>query len=124
MQTADSVLNKLRPLAAMLVKHKQFETGSKMQAYERVASKVGASSSWLRKLIGRQPNVDVAAHQYLNILSLYRKLCERIEAKAEEERRKLEALMGHADAFLESDLPSSSSAPREAGSREADYSSH
>ena len=111
--TAEELLFRVRPLASALIDHKRRETGSKMTAYERVASSVGGSASWLRKLLGRQPNVDLAAHQYMNIVALYRKLCERIEAEAENERRKLEALMDHADAFLDSPLPPAS---RSAGS--------
>lgn len=119
--TAEDLLSRARPLASALIEHKKRETGSKMTAYERVAARIGGSPSWLRKLLGRQPNVDLAAHQYLNILALYRKLCERIEAEAENERRKLEALWNHADAFLDSHSspsPHPSPAPR---NREVDH---
>lgn len=104
MLTGDDILSHTRPLVSALVEHNRRETGSKMTAYERVARKIGASPVWVRKLLGRQPNVDVAAHQYLNIVGLYRRLCARIEAKAEEERRKLDLLLGHHHAIVQSNL--------------------
>jgi hypothetical protein len=72
-----------------------------MTAYERVASTIGVSASWLRKLIGRQ-SVELAAHEYLNIALAYRKLCERIEAEAENNRRRAVAAMESINATLAS----------------------
>lgn len=103
--TADDTTTRILPLLAKLIQHKTRETGSKMTAYARIAAKVGGSASWLRKLLGRQPNVDLAAHQYLNILSLYRRLCERLETEAENERAKLEILWSQTDASLQGDFP-------------------
>jgi len=102
--TADETTERVRPLLSKIIQHKVRETGSKMVAYSKVAAKIGGSASWLRKLLGRQPNVDLAAHQFLNILTLYRKLCDRIEAEAENERVRLEHLWSETDASLASDL--------------------
>jgi hypothetical protein len=107
--TAEETTERVRPLLLKIVQHKVRETGSKMVAYSKVAAKIGGSASWLRKLLGRQPNVDLAAHQFLNILSLYRKLCERVEAEAENERVRLEHLWSETDASIASNLSMGSS---------------
>ncbi len=82
-----------------------------MSAYSVVANSLGVSESWLRKLIGRQP-VVVAAHEYLNLAALYVRLCERIEAEAEHERRRAAALREAAHAALESHRGVVASTPR------------
>lgn len=105
MLTAHQAIDHARPLAEKLVEFARRATGSRMAAYESVARKIGASPSWLRKFIGRQPNVDLGAHQYLNVISLYRRLCERVEAEAENERRKLELILEQHDADCPSFIP-------------------
>lgn len=97
------MLEKARPFASALVEHQERRTGSRMAAYEGVASWVGVSSSWLRKLLGRQP-VDLGAHEYLNIVHAYRSLCERIEERAAHERQLATALRGQADEAIQSAL--------------------
>ncbi len=97
MTSATETVDRVRPFAAALVERAERQTGSRMAAYERVASTVGVSDGWLRKLIGRQPDIGLAAWQYLNIVSAYRGLCERIEAEAEHERARAAALRRQAD---------------------------
>lgn len=99
MLTAPQTAEQARPFAAELVARVERQTGSRMAAYERVASTVGVSARWLRKLIGRQP-IELAAHEYLNIVAAYRSLCERIEAEAELERARAAALRRQADEAL------------------------
>ena len=82
MLSATDAINEIRPIARALVEREERSTNSRMAAYERVASRVGASSSWLRKLVGRQ-EVALAAHTYENIKQAYRRACERIEHEAE-----------------------------------------
>lgn len=86
-------IDEIRPIAAALVDREQRTTQSRMAAYERVAFRVGASSSWLRKLIGRQ-DVSLAAHTYQNLKLAYARACERLEAEAEAEKRAFMALGG------------------------------
>ena len=90
---ADAI-NEIRPIARALVEREERTTHSRMAAYERVASRVGASSSWLRKLIGRQ-DVSLAAHTYQNMKLAYARTCERLEAEAEAEKRAFLALGGN-----------------------------
>jgi hypothetical protein len=101
MMTAVDIMNQAHPWAADLVRYEEQRIGSRMTAYERVASTIGVSASWLRKLIGRQ-SVELAAHEYLNIALAYRKLCERIEAEAENNRRRAVAAMESINATLAS----------------------
>jgi hypothetical protein len=104
MTTAEDTIERARPFVLALVQREERNSGSRMAAYERVASLVGVNSSWLRKLLGRQPGIVLAAHELINIASAYRSLCERIEVEAERERRLAAALREKADALLESDL--------------------
>jgi hypothetical protein len=90
---ADAI-NEVRPIARALVEREERSLHSRMAAYERVASRVGASSSWLRKLIGRQ-DVSLAAHTYQNLKLAYARACERLEAEAEAEKRAFMALGGN-----------------------------
>lgn len=89
--TAADAINEARPIASALVQREERQAGSRMAAYERVARTVGASPSWLRKLIGRQ-DVSLAAHHFENLKTAYRRACERIEAEAEAEKRAFLAL--------------------------------
>ena len=91
MLSATDAINEIRPIARALVEREERSTNSRMAAYERVASRVGASSSWLRKLVGRQ-EVALAAHTYENIKQAYRRACERIEHEAEADKRAFIAL--------------------------------
>lgn len=91
MFTAHETIDQLRPIAVVLVDREERHTRSRMTAYQRIASRVGVSSSWLQKLIGRRP-VSVALHEGMNLLMAYRRLCERIEAEADHERKTMLAL--------------------------------
>jgi hypothetical protein len=101
MLTAADTLDHARVCAEPLVDNAKRRLGSRMKAYADVASSVGGTASWMRKLLGRQPDVEIEAHQYLNIVSAYRTLCERVEAQAERERQRRAELMEKADAALE-----------------------
>jgi hypothetical protein len=92
MMTAADTMDQARPMASILVEGAQRRLGSRMAAYDRVASSVGVSPSWLRKLIGRQPGLALAAHEFENLKLAYRSFCERIEADAEQERQRYLAL--------------------------------
>jgi hypothetical protein len=72
----------------------------RMEAYAQVAAMIGASAGRLRKFIGRQPNASIRPHEYLNLALAYRSLCERIEASAEEQRRRAAQAREKANAAL------------------------
>ncbi|RAI28741.1 hypothetical protein [Rhodoplanes serenus] len=96
--TAD-VLDTARDMAAALVRRAERDTGSRMSAYERVGAAVGVSASWIRKFVAGDPGAKrVSFVAGLAIVNQYRRLCERIEAEAEAERTRANALMRDFDA--------------------------
>jgi len=99
MITAADTTDRARPIAAALVEREERTTRSRMTAYDRVASRIGVSASWLQKLIGRR-HVAIAAHEFFNLYAAYQRLCERVEADAEHERRLLIALKDQTHAAL------------------------
>ena len=103
MHSAVQMQDRVRPFACALIDYQHRRTGSRMAAYDRVADETGVSSSWLRRLVGRA-HLDLAAHEYLNILAAYASLCERIERQTEHERQITLALKGDADAAIEGAL--------------------
>lgn len=103
MLSAADTIDQARPFVATLVERYERETGSKMVAYERIASTIGVTPSWLRKLVGRDASIrELAAHEYLNIVMAYRTLCERIEASAAHDRAVAARIRREGDAALES----------------------
>ncbi len=103
--TAETVQEKVRPVARALVEHHEHRIGSRMAAYEAVAGLVGVSGSWLRKFIGRQDHIGLGAHELINILAAYHSICNRLEAATKNERAKTAALTrGNKDAAMDSDL--------------------
>lgn len=92
MQNSARILDLTRSAAAMLVERKQRQTGSRMTAYEAIASSIGTSSSWLRKFLGRSPDAKPDFILGLNIISSYTLLCTRVEQEAEIERMRCHAL--------------------------------
>jgi len=93
MLSPTDTIDEIRPIARALVEREERNTRSRMLAYDRVASRVGASSSWLRKLVGRH-DVALASHTYQNLKLAYARACERLEAEAEAEKRAFMALGG------------------------------
>lgn len=69
-----------------------------MLAYESVANSVGMTAEWLRKFIksneAKEPRITVG----LNLLLLYRRVCDRVEQAGDKEKK----LKGEIDAALES----------------------
>lgn len=88
-----------RSAAQALIEREERRVGSRMVAYENVAQTVGASAEWLRKFIG--PNYDAKEPKMtlgFNIMTVYRRVCERVEQAADSERQLREEI----DAALES----------------------
>lgn len=103
MLSAADTIDQARPFVTRLVERYERETGSKMVAYERIASTIGVTPSWLRKLVGRDASIrEMAAQEYLNIVLAYRALCERIEASAAHDRAVAAAIRREANAALAS----------------------
>lgn len=104
MVTAADTLARARPLVAALVEREERRCGSRMAAYDIIGGAIGKSPSWVRKLLGRQDQVAVELHDFLNIALAYRRLCQRVEGAAERERKRAAALRREANAALESTL--------------------
>jgi hypothetical protein len=98
LRTAADFAEEARGYAVVLVDQEKARTGSRMTAYSSVAAAVGVSSRWLRKLVGRQPGVDLGAHEHWNIKAAYDAICERVEASAAIKRERAAALRRILDA--------------------------
>src|SRR3569623_1871438 len=81
-----------------LVKRERRKTGSQMTAYENVARAVGSTPEWIRKFVGNTEGKEPSLSIGLNILSLYSRVCLRVEQATQEERE----LKGEIDAAFES----------------------
>lgn len=95
MLVAATILDRTRGMAGALVDRAERESGSRMRAYERVASTVGVSASWLRKFVrcyasAKEPGITAG----MKIISQYNDLVRRIDAAAELEKTRAEALWG------------------------------
>lgn len=100
MMTADQALEQIRPDLASIIAAKERKLGSRMRAYESLGSKLGRSPTWIRKVLGRAPDVTVGLHDALNIRAAYERLCkhiadgtEAIEAENQKLRRELDAAL-------------------------------
>jgi hypothetical protein len=80
------------PLVHALFRDAHSRSGSRMAAYERTAEQIGRSPNWVRKLIGRRADAVVEHRDFLNIRAAYDRLCARIEAAAEHEEARVDAL--------------------------------
>jgi hypothetical protein len=80
--SSTDVMDYARTATVRLVRRETDRRGSKMRAYEAVASMVGRSPSWVRKIVQRSPDVGLDVPTWLNIRKHYEHLCERHEADA------------------------------------------
>lgn len=90
--------------ARALIEREERKSGSRMVAYETVASAVGASADWLRDFVGPNPRVSLSFQTGWNILSVYRQWCSRVEQEIANERALIAALKAEIDAATESTL--------------------
>jgi AraC-like DNA-binding protein len=103
MSNATDALARTRPMLAGLIERKSRATQSKMRAIEAIASEIGASSSWVQKVIYSQTGIVVRHHVFVNIASAYARLCERIETEAQIERARAMAILEGAHASIAGD---------------------
>jgi len=109
MSSATAVMDTARRAASALVEREERRTRSRMAAYEAVAAMVGTSGAWVRKFVNGY-----------NILTLYGRLCGRIERAAEDERAMVVALKGQIDAAFQGDRELVEMAARSAPARKED----
>jgi hypothetical protein len=78
-----SLAEEVRSAATELVRREEYRVGSRMLAYENVGAMIGASGAWVRKFVKGYAEVGISFPVGMNIIALYERLCERIEADAE-----------------------------------------
>lgn len=103
---AATLTDATRSALGLLIEREERRTGSRDVAFEVVAQTVGASSSWLKKFLGRHAEVkEPRITLFLNIRSAYDSLCTRIEQENRLEEARIAALRSalHAptEGFLE-----------------------
>lgn len=83
MMTAQSEAELIRPhVVAVLAKMR--ERGlSQMDAYAALGREVDKSPTWVRRIIGRSPDVAIRLRDALNVRAAYERLCSSIEAAAD-----------------------------------------
>jgi hypothetical protein len=104
MPTTAHMLEMPRRAAAALVERERHATGSKMRAYENIGSAAGASASWLRKFIGRDPSADLSFVVGCNLLRLYEQWCDRVETDNENRAQAIRTLRENINAAVPGDL--------------------
>jgi hypothetical protein len=105
MSSAASIIEPTRSMAAHLVRRAEQESGSRMEAYQSVASAVGATPDWIRKFIGgsvkaKEPKATV----WVNIIRHYDRICSRIDQAADNERELSRKIRGQLNAAAGSAL--------------------
>jgi hypothetical protein len=109
-----------RPFLADMVEREKRRTGSKMVAYETVASLIGRSSSWVRKAIPGYDGLGLDHRVFVKIAAAYIRLCGHFEAAGDKEREAIAALLERANAAVESNTRLVAVAQRAAGDRTRD----
>lgn len=107
MMTADQALEQIRPDLASIIAVKERTLGSRMRAYESLGSKLGRSPTWIRKVLGRAPDVTVGLHDALNIRAAYERLCKHIADGTDAIEAENQKLRRELDAALRGDRPAS-----------------
>jgi len=111
MITAEQALERVRPDLAEIVSAKERVLGSRMLAYDRLAVTLGRSPTWIRKVLGRAPDVTVGLHDALNIRAAYERLCSTVAAAADAQAAENNRLRGEIDAALRRDQPADRRTP-------------
>ena len=83
MMTAEQEVGLVRPNIVAAIEALQASGLSRMDAYRALGSMLGKSQTWVRKVIGRQPDAAIYLRDALNIRTAYERLCARIEAAAD-----------------------------------------
>lgn len=107
MMTAEQALEQIRPDLASIIAVKERTLGSRMRAYESLGSKLGRSPTWIRKVLGRAPDVTVGMHDALNIRAAYERLCKHIADGTDAIEAENQKLRRELDAALRGDRPTS-----------------
>jgi hypothetical protein len=96
---AGNLTDATRCALGVLIDREERRLGSRDLAYEIVAQTVGASSSWLKKFLGRHAEVkEPRITLFLNIRQAYENLCTRVEQEHRLEEARIAALRKQLDA--------------------------
>ena len=83
----------IRGMAAHLVDIHAPRSGGRMPAYADVARLTCTSAAWLRRFIGRRPDAALSFAAAFNIYATYHRICDLIDARADAERDRADALL-------------------------------
>lgn len=83
MITAQSEADLIRPQIIAAVAKLRSRGLSQMDAYAALGREVEKSPTWIRRIIGRSPDVAIRLRDALNIGAAYARLCTSIEAAAD-----------------------------------------
>ena len=111
MITAEQALEQIRPDLARIISAKEQKLGSRMLAYDRLGADLGRSPSWIRKVLGRAPDVTVGLHDALNIRAAYERICARVSAAADAQAAENNRLRRDIHAALQGDRPAAARTP-------------
>lgn len=76
-------LDDTRVLIRELVRKSEYQTGSRMVAYERVGQMIGTSGMWVRKLVNGYGDIRLLHTTAMNIQQAYSRLCIQTERSAQ-----------------------------------------
>jgi hypothetical protein len=111
MTSSAQLMSTARSAGFALVQREAHRTGSKMVAYENVASAVGASSSWLRRFVKGYPDAGLSFVTGCNLIGLYEQWCVRVEKDNTQREEELFALREQINAATPSAIQKLTAAP-------------
>ena len=99
--SATALTSATRSALGLMVDKEAHRAGSRTVAYDRVASTIGASSSWLKKFLADTGEVsEPRIHLFLRIKEAYISACERIEADNRGDEARLRDLRGRLNEII------------------------
>lgn len=98
MSSAAATNHLTKQIASALVDRAERQSGSRMAAYQIVASTVGTSADWIRRFVNgydiKEPGWTVG----WNLIDHYSRVCDRVELEIGKERSRIQALKEQTDA--------------------------
>jgi hypothetical protein len=111
MVTAQSEADLVRPQIVAAVAKLRERGLSQMNAYAALGREVEKSPTWVRRIIGRSPDVAIRLRDALNVSAAYERLCARIEAAADAAEASNALLREELHAALGADSPALARTP-------------
>jgi hypothetical protein len=102
MSSAAATNTLTKQIASALVERAERQSGSRMAAYQIVASTVGTSADWIRRFVNgydvKEPGWTVGWNLIDHYNKIYDRVCDRVELEIATERSKIHALKEQTDA--------------------------